>query len=271
MHTLRRRSRTLLRRSAFCVGTSRLAPPAAQSVAEFYTGKTITISVGYSPGGSYDFYPRVFARYLGKYIPGNPTVVVQNMPGAGSLRAANFLYNVAPKDGTALGVVTQTVMLEAPLGTPGVKYNAVEFTYVGRMTGVLETMISWHEAPAKNIHEARKYETDRRRHRADLADRRLSAAAECVRRHQIPDRVGLRRHRRDHAGDGAARGRRAGEFLELDRAHQARMARDQEDQRADPGGARAQQGTAGHADAGRDGQDAGGQGGARLLYQRRRR
>ena len=52
-------------------------------MAEFYTGKTITISVGYSPGGSYDFYPRVFARYLGKYIPGNPTVVVQNMPGAG--------------------------------------------------------------------------------------------------------------------------------------------------------------------------------------------
>ena len=130
----------------------------AQSVAEFYTGKTVTISVGYSPGGSYDYYPRVFARHLGKYIPGHPTVVVQNMPGAGSLRAANFLYNVAPKDGTALGVVTQTVMLEAPLGTPGVKYNAVEFTYVGRMTGVLETMISWHEAPAKNIQEARKFE-----------------------------------------------------------------------------------------------------------------
>jgi tripartite-type tricarboxylate transporter receptor subunit TctC len=100
----------------------------------------------------------VFARYMGKYIPGNPTVVIQNMPGAGSLRAANFLYNVAPKDGTALGVVTQTVMLEAPLGTPGVKYNAVDFSYVGRMTGVLETMISWHEAPAKNIHEARKFE-----------------------------------------------------------------------------------------------------------------
>ena len=127
-------------------------------MAEFYTGKTITISVGYSPGGSYDYYPRVFARYMGKYIPGNPTIVIQNMPGAGSLRAANYLFNIAPKDGTALGVVTQTVMLEAPLGTPGVKYNAVEFSYVGRMTRVLETMISWHEAPAKNIQEARKFE-----------------------------------------------------------------------------------------------------------------
>jgi tripartite-type tricarboxylate transporter receptor subunit TctC len=131
----------------------------AQSVAEFYTGKTVTISVGYSPGGSYDFYARVFSRYLGKYIPGNPTVVIQNMPGAGSLRAANFLYNVAPKDGTALGVVTQTVMLEAPLGTPGVKYDATQFSYVGRMTGVLETMIIWHEAKAKTIEDVRQHET----------------------------------------------------------------------------------------------------------------
>src|SRR5688572_13481770 len=138
MNNLRRRgrNRTALLVSTLLTGVAPTSSAAAQSVAEFYAGKTITISVGYSPGGSYDFYPRVFARYLGKYIPGHPTVVVQNMPGAGSLRAANFLYNVAPKDGTALGVVTQTVMLEAPLGTPGVKYNAVEFTYVGRMTGV---------------------------------------------------------------------------------------------------------------------------------------
>jgi tripartite-type tricarboxylate transporter receptor subunit TctC len=157
MHPLRRRSRTLA--AAFFVSALLASPAYAQSVAEFYTGKTVTISVGYSPGGSYDFYPRVFARYMGKYIPGHPTVVVQNMPGAGSLRAANFLYNVAPKDGTALGVVTQTVMLEAPLGTPGVKYNAVEFTYVGRMTGVLETMIIWHEAKAKTIDDVRKHET----------------------------------------------------------------------------------------------------------------
>ncbi|HEY7296429.1 MAG TPA: tripartite tricarboxylate transporter substrate-binding protein [Xanthobacteraceae bacterium] len=131
----------------------------AQSIAEFYSGKTVIIYVGYSPGGSYDFYPRVFARYLGKYIPGNPTVIVQNMPGGGSLRAANYVYNVAPKDGTALGVVTQTVMLEGPLGTPGVKYDAARFSYVGRMTGVLETMISWYEARAKTIGDVRKYET----------------------------------------------------------------------------------------------------------------
>jgi tripartite-type tricarboxylate transporter receptor subunit TctC len=81
------------------------------------------------------------------------------MPGGGSLRAANYLYNVAPKDGTALGVVTQTVMLEESFRTPGVAYKATEFTYVGRMTAVLETMIIWGGAKAKNIYDVRKYET----------------------------------------------------------------------------------------------------------------
>ncbi len=158
MHLLRRPCPALVA-AALLVSAFNVAQPAhGQTVAEFYKGKTITIGVGFSPGGSYDFYPRLFARFMGKYIPGNPTIVVQNMPGAGSMRAANHLFNIAPKDGTALGVVSQTVMLEAPLGTPGVKYNAVEFTYVGRMTGVLETMIGWHEAPAKDIFEARKVE-----------------------------------------------------------------------------------------------------------------
>lgn len=137
---------------------SAIVPAFADSIEDFYKNKTITITVGYSPGGSYDYYARVFARHMGKYIPGSPTIVVQNMPGGGSLRAANYLFNAAPKDGTALGVLTQTLMLEGPLGTPGVKYNAAEFSYIGRMTLVLETMIAWHEAPAKNIEDVKKYE-----------------------------------------------------------------------------------------------------------------
>jgi tripartite-type tricarboxylate transporter receptor subunit TctC len=131
----------------------------AESVEEFYNGKTITIAVGFGSGGSYDFYARLFARYMGKYIPGQPAVIVQNMPGAGSLRAANHLYNIAPKDGTALGVVTSTVMVEGPLGTPGVKFKANEFSYVGRMTTVLDTISSWHGAKAKTIYDVRKLET----------------------------------------------------------------------------------------------------------------
>jgi tripartite-type tricarboxylate transporter receptor subunit TctC len=131
----------------------------AQSVEEFYKGKTISISVGFGAGGSYDFYPRLFARYLGKYIPGHPNVVVQNMPGAGSLRAANYLYNAAPKDGTALGVVTQTLMIEGPLGTSGVLYDASKFFYLGRMSTILDTISSWYEAKAQTIYDAQKYET----------------------------------------------------------------------------------------------------------------
>ena len=161
MTTLRRRRMRTLPAAIFVSATALTAsPPAhAQSVAEFYKGNTINIYVGYSPGGAYDYYGRLFARHMGKYIPGNPTVVIQSMPGGGSLRAANFLFNVAPKDGTALGVVTQTVMLEEAFGTPGVKYRATDFNFIGRMTGVLETMIIWHEAQAKTIYDVRKYET----------------------------------------------------------------------------------------------------------------
>src|SRR5262245_8477377 len=76
----------------------------AQSVADFYRGRTVPLTVGYSTGGGYDTYARILARHMGKHIPGNPTIVVQNAPGAGSMRAANTIYNVAPKDGTAFGM-----------------------------------------------------------------------------------------------------------------------------------------------------------------------
>lgn len=153
-------------RSAFCVVAvlaSALSlvgnrSAVADSVEDFYKGKSITITVGYTPGGSYDYYARVFAEHMGKYVPGAPTIIVRNQPGAGSLVAANYLFNVAPKDGTALGVVTQTVMLEGPLGTPGVKFDATQFSYVGRMSLVLETMISRADAPAKTIADVRQHE-----------------------------------------------------------------------------------------------------------------
>lgn len=137
--------------------TNSCVPAQADPVEDFYKDKTITIFVGYSPGGSYDYYARSFAQYLGKYIPGHPSVIVSNMAGAASLRAANYLYNVAPKDGTALGVVTQTVMLEDAFKTAGIKYKAADFTYIGRMTAVLETIVSG-SAKTKTIEDARQHE-----------------------------------------------------------------------------------------------------------------
>src|SRR5437588_12601770 len=111
-----------------------VAPAAnAQSAEQFFARKTINISIGYTAGGSYDLYGRLVARHLGKHIPGQPTVIAQNMPGAGSLKAANYLYEVAPKDGTALGVVVESAALEQALANPAVQYDAARFTYLGRI------------------------------------------------------------------------------------------------------------------------------------------
>ena len=87
---------------------------AAEDAASFYAGKSIELVIGYPPAGSNDIYGRIAARHLGKYIPGHPSIIVRNMPGAGSLVAANHIYNRAPKDGTVLGVVSAGIPLPGP-------------------------------------------------------------------------------------------------------------------------------------------------------------
>ena len=124
-----------------------------------YAGKTINLYIGFAPGGSYDFYGRLVARHMGKHLPGNPTIVVQNMPGAGSLLAANYLYKVAPKDGTALGVSTQTIALEEALKTPGVQYRSTEFNWIGRMTAILEVTLTAPKSKVRTIEDAMRVET----------------------------------------------------------------------------------------------------------------
>src|ERR1700681_3266457 len=133
---------------------------AQQPVEEFYRGKTINLYIGFTPGGSHEYYGRLYARFMGRYIPGHPTIVTQIMLGAGSLQAANYLYAAAPKDGTALGVVTQTLMLEEAMQTPAVRYKATEFNWIGRMTAVLETVIISQNAKAKTIYDVRQCETN---------------------------------------------------------------------------------------------------------------
>src|ERR1700754_5229675 len=110
--------------------TAAARPAAAQ---EFYRGKTIDIIVASPPAGGYDQYARLLARHMGKHIPGNPTFVVQNMPGAGGVRTANFLFNVARKDGTVFGVVTREIALN-PLLEPGrtnFQFKAEKFSWIG--------------------------------------------------------------------------------------------------------------------------------------------
>jgi tripartite-type tricarboxylate transporter receptor subunit TctC len=103
-------------------------PAGAQS---FYEGKTVRIIVGLAPGGGYDTYARVIARHMGKHIPGNPTVVVENMPGAGSLISANHVFKVAKPDGLTVGKFSGTLILGQVLGQPGIEFDGRKFEYIG--------------------------------------------------------------------------------------------------------------------------------------------
>jgi len=125
-----------------------LAPARAQSVEDFYRGKTVNLAVGFAPGGGYDLYARVLARHLGRHIPGQPNIVVQNMPGAGSLRAAQYIYSVAPKDGTAIGTFSRQMGIN-PLVTPGAQYDGTKFTWLGSITNEVSTCVTWHTSRVK--------------------------------------------------------------------------------------------------------------------------
>src|SRR6476619_1158745 len=103
----------------------------AQSVADFYKGKNVDLYIGYSVGGAYDLYARYLARHMGKHIPGNPNVVPKNMEGAGSLRLANWLYNVGPKDGTLFGIIGRGTGFDPILGNPKAQFEGPKFTWVG--------------------------------------------------------------------------------------------------------------------------------------------
>jgi len=125
-------------------------PARAQSVEEFYRGKTVNLIIGYSVGGGYDLYGRLLARHIGRHIPGRPSIVPQNLTGAGSLRAAQFLYSVAPKDGTAFGTFGRTIAA-TPLLTPAsAPFDATKFTWLGSVTNEVSTCVTWHTAAVKN-------------------------------------------------------------------------------------------------------------------------
>ena len=145
---------------AACAAVIFTTPAHAQpSVEAFYKGRTVELVVGTLPGGGYDLYGRLVARYLGRHIPGQPTVIVRNMPGAGHLRMANWLYNAAPRDGTVLATAPQSLAIEQALGTDGVQYDAAKFTYIGRAAPVVEVTYTWHTSPTKSLQDARTRET----------------------------------------------------------------------------------------------------------------
>jgi tripartite-type tricarboxylate transporter receptor subunit TctC len=141
-----------------CAAAGAPLPAAAQSPEPFFKGKTINVHIGFAPGGTYDYYSRLFARFIGRHIPGNPSVVAQNMPGAGSFLAANYLYAVAPKDGTTLGMITQAAAIEEALASPGAKYKSAEFNWIGRVSGIVELHFTWKTSKARTLDDATRFE-----------------------------------------------------------------------------------------------------------------
>ena len=130
-----------------------IAPASADEVADFYKGKQITFSIGYSAGGGYDLYTRMLATRFGAHIPGKPDVIATNMPGGGSLKVANFIYNVAPKDGTSLGVFSAPVAVEPLLGRKNAKFDAQKFGWLGNMLRDTHSCVVWHKAKIKTLQD----------------------------------------------------------------------------------------------------------------------
>src|SRR5215203_4401590 len=127
---------------------------AQDAVAPFYKGKTITIVVASSPGGGYDLYGRMIARHIGKHIPGNPSVVVNNMPGAASNVAAAYIYNVAPKDGTVIGALFMGAVVDPLFGNrPRPTHDTSKFNYIGNANKDVYVCLIRAEAPVKNFAE----------------------------------------------------------------------------------------------------------------------
>ena len=130
----------------------------AQSGPDFYKGKTVGIVVGFGAGGGYDLYARLLGRFIGRHIPGEPNVVAQNMEGAGSVRAANFVYASGPKDGTVIAAVNQNMPMYQLLGGKAAQFVASKMVWLGTMGGSNGLLYTWHTSPVKTIEDAKRIE-----------------------------------------------------------------------------------------------------------------
>ena len=139
---------------AACVGVIGLvtaSPALAQSVADFYRGRQITLMVGSSPGGGYDAIARIVAIHIGKLIPGNPGIIVQNAPGGGSVTISNRIYRIAPQDGTVLGLVQRGVLLAQLTKRSGVQFEIAKFNWIGSVSPDASLVVAWHTSPVKTV------------------------------------------------------------------------------------------------------------------------
>jgi tripartite-type tricarboxylate transporter receptor subunit TctC len=131
---------------------------ASDNAADFYRGKQLSVYIGYGPGGGYDVYSRFMTRHYGAYVPGNPNVVPQNRPGAGSIRLANELYNTLPADGTVIGMIADVLPIKQVVGEPGIKFDARNFQWIGRLAVTDPVLVIRADSPALTIDDIRQRE-----------------------------------------------------------------------------------------------------------------
>ena len=155
-----RKVQAILRLAAAIAVASRIGcsmrPAAAAD--DFYKGKTINLYVGSGPGGGYDLFGRLVARHIGRHIPGEPNVNPQNMPGAGSINSANYIYNAAPQDGTVLGIGTPSIALLDALRQPGVRFESAKFNWIGRVAAEINVTFTAAASSVRTIADARQTE-----------------------------------------------------------------------------------------------------------------
>ncbi len=130
----------------------------ADAIADFYRGKTVDLVIGYTVGGAYDVYARLLAQHLGRHIPGGPQVVPRNMAGAGSIQAANWLYSVASKDGTVIATVSRGIGTDTLLQTPGARFEADKFTWMGSANNEVGVCVAWHTSGVASFKDLKEKE-----------------------------------------------------------------------------------------------------------------
>jgi tripartite-type tricarboxylate transporter receptor subunit TctC len=131
------------------------APAQTQTVEQFFQAQPFTIVVGYPPGAGYDLYARLIATRMGQYLPGHPKVVVQNMPGAGSLSSANYLYNAARQDGSVIGTFSRGITMLPLIDSNGVRYDSLKFNWVGAPSDEVSLVLAWHESGVSKFEDLR--------------------------------------------------------------------------------------------------------------------
>jgi tripartite-type tricarboxylate transporter receptor subunit TctC len=139
--------------SACLAGLFAAGSATAQTPASVFAGKTVTMIIGFGPGGGYDIWGRLVAGHIGKHLPGSPTVVAENLPGGGSYRAASFMYSQAPKDGTTMALIARDAALGPLTGQAGAQFDATKFSWLGTPATETNVCIAYHTAAVKNVHD----------------------------------------------------------------------------------------------------------------------